>query len=95
MSLLFEAFMMIAFGLSWPFNIVKSIRTKSAKGKSLFFLILVDSGYLFGIISKILAENITWVIYFYVFNFLMVLTDIVLYFINRSRDIRLVQEMAQ
>ncbi|MBN2503793.1 MAG: hypothetical protein JXB20_00445 [Bacilli bacterium] len=89
-----EALMMIFFGLSWPFNIAKSIRTKSAKGKSPFFLVLVDLGYLAGVFSKLLSDNITWVLFFYILNFLMVLTDIILYFINRARDRRLLLETA-
>ena len=86
-----EALMMVLFGCSWPFNIIKSIKTRSTKGKSAVFLFLVDAGYLAGILSKLLSDNITWVLFFYVLNFLMVLTDIVLYFINLKRDRKLCQ----
>jgi len=86
MPQILEALMMVLFGLSWPFNIAKSIRTKSARGKSVYFLLLVDAGYLAGILSKVFAHNITWVVFFYVLNFFMVLTDIILYFINAGRD---------
>ena len=34
----FELLMIVCFGVSWPFNVAKSIRTRSAKGKSLIFL---------------------------------------------------------
>ncbi len=94
MAEIFEAMMMIFFGMSWPFNIAKSIRTKSARGKSVYFLVLVDLGYLSGIISKFLSGNISWVVFFYVLNFLMVLTDIILYFIYLARDRRIELETA-
>ena len=94
MPQILEALMMVLFGCSWPFNIIKSIKTKSAKGKSAIFLFLVDAGYLAGILSKLVAGNITWVLFFYVLNFLMVFTDIVLYFINRKRDFRLSEQAA-
>ena len=32
---IFEAVMIFCFGVSWPFSIYKSYRTKSVKGKSL------------------------------------------------------------
>jgi len=92
MPQILEALMMVLFGCAWPFNIIKSIKTKSAKGKSAVFLFLVDAGYLAGILSKLTSGNITWVLFFYVLNFLMVLTDIILFFINSKLDkIRLEQ----
>jgi len=94
MPQILEALMMVLFGCSWPFNIIKSIKTKSAKGKSAVFLFLVDAGYLAGILSKLTSGNITWVLFFYVLNFLMVLTDIVLYFVNKRRDLRLTEQAA-
>ena len=39
MSEFLEALMVIAFGISWPMNIVKSVRARTAKGKSFLFLI--------------------------------------------------------
>ena len=32
MAQVFEMIMLICFGLSWPFNIAKSIRSRTAKG---------------------------------------------------------------
>jgi len=86
MSQLLEAFMVICFGISWPFSIMKSIKSKTAKGKSLLFMSFVLVGYAFGIASKISGNNITYVFFFYVLNFVMVAADIVLYFINLKRD---------
>lgn len=76
---IFEALMLVCFGASWPFAVVKTYRTKNVKGKSSLFLSLVILGYLFGIIHKILY-NFDYVIFLYVFNCLMVLLDLILYF---------------
>jgi len=86
MSQLLEAFMVICFGISWPFSIIKSIKSKTAKGKSLLFMSFVLVGYAFGIGSKLASDNITYVFFFYVLNFVMVASDIALYFINSKRD---------
>lgn len=86
MSEFLEACMVVSFGISWPMNIIKSLRTRSAKGKSLPFLLFIFAGYICGIASKLLSGNITYVFAFYVLNLLMVGTDIVLYFRNRRLD---------
>ena len=86
MSQFLEACMVISFGISWPVNIMKSIRTRSAKGKSLLFLVLIFAGYVCGIAAKLTAGAITYVFVFYVLNLLMVGTDILLYFRNRRLD---------
>lgn len=85
---IFETAMVIAFGLSWPNNIIKSLKTKSTKGKSLAFMMLIDFGYICGIASKMLNwGNFKWyVFFFYILNFAMVTTDIILYFRYRSRE---------
>ncbi len=88
MGLILEATMIVLFGISWPFNILKSIKTRTAKGKSVYFLIFVEAGYLCGILSKIILDNVTWVVIFYSLNLLMVAADIVMYFINHRRDLR-------
>lgn len=40
-----EIRMLVAFGCLWPFNIMKSWRSKTAKGKSVAFEIIVVCGY--------------------------------------------------
>lgn len=80
---LFEILMIVSFGVSWPMNVIKSIRTKSTKGKSIAFLILIFTGYIFGIISKLVAPSFKgYVMFFYVLNLIMVGTDIILYIVN-------------
>lgn len=83
----FELLMLVCFGVSWPVNIVKSLRSRSTKGKSLLFLIIVDIGYVFGILHKLIYSRDA-VIYVYILNLLMVSTDIVLYFRNKAWENR-------
>lgn len=80
-----EFLMLCCFGFSWPFSIVKSIKTRSSKGKSLCFMILIEMGYVFGIIHKFLY-SCDWVIWAYVVLFFVVGIDIALYFRNAALD---------
>lgn len=82
---IFEFLMLCCFGFSWPFSIAKSLKSRSAKGKSLGFMLLVEVGYVFGIIHKVLYSY-NWVIWAYVSLFLLVGMDIVLYFRNAALD---------
>ena len=86
---IYEFMMLCCFGFSWPFSIIKSIRTKSAKGKSLGFMVLLELGYTFGIAHKILFDR-NWVIWAYVALFVLIAIDISLYFyysaIDRKRE---------
>jgi bacteriorhodopsin len=86
MAELFESIMVITFGLSWPTNILKSWRARTAKGTSLAFFVLVDFGYACGIAAKIISRNITYAFVFYILNFVMVVVAIAVYFRNRSLD---------
>ena len=86
MSQLFEAFMVICFGISWPLSIAKSLKSKTTKGKSMMFMFFIEIGYAFGITSKFISGNITYVLAFYVINFMMVAVDIVLYFKHIKLD---------
>ena len=47
-----EIIMILCFGASWPFNVAKSYRARTAKGKSLLFLILIEVGYLFRFVCE-------------------------------------------
>lgn len=82
-----EILMIVCFGFSWPMNVIKSYRSRTAKGKSLPFLLLISIGYVFGIIGKLIGGNFKWyVLFFYVLNLCMVLADLCLYFRNRRID---------
>ena len=93
MSEILETAMLLCFGASWPFNVIKSLKTRSTKGKSLTFLCLILSGYLLGIIGKLVnpaymgSFSSKWyVLVVYIINFVMVLTDFCLYFRNRKLE---------
>ena len=88
-----EIIMILCFGASWPFNVVKSYRARTAKGKSLLFLVLIEIGYIAGIAAKLTnpadmaAFGEKWyVLFFYVLNFTMVAADVVLYARNKRLD---------
>ena len=86
-----EVAMLVLFGISWPISLVKSIRSKSTKGKSLLFLILIDIGYICGMTSKIVSTTFVWstdwwVFAIYVINFSFVTSDLIVYFINKNRE---------
>ena len=78
---LFEFLMLFCFAFSWPFSILKSIRSGSTKGKSLMFMLLVFFGYIFGIIHKVLY-SFNWVTWAYVTGLSLVGVDLVLYWRN-------------
>ncbi len=82
---IFEALMLLCFGLSWPFAIVRSYRARSVKGKSLAFLVLLLLAYIAGILHKALF-SFDIVIALYIYNFVMVAADIALYIRNSKLD---------
>lgn len=86
MSQIFEAIMVICFGMSWPLSVYKSWKSRTAKGKSLLFEVFIWVGYVCGIVGKIVTDNITYVFIFYVLNIVMVSIDICLYVRNRKLD---------
>lgn len=93
MSELMEIIMVVSFGVSWPMNVIKSYKSRTAKGKSLGFLCLIFFGYIAGIISKLVNEAYMaafgqkwYVLVFYILNLLMVGTDLILYFRNKKID---------
>ena len=93
MAELLEIIMIVSFGASWPLNVIKSYRARSAKGKSLPFLCLIFFGYIAGIASKlvndaymaVIAEK-WYVLFFYVLNLIMVGADLLLYVRNARLD---------
>lgn len=82
---IFEAGMLIGFGVAWPMNIIKSLKSKTAAGKSVVFQWAVLAGYVCGIINKILYSR-DLVLVLYIINFLMISVDTALYYRNRALD---------
>ena len=83
---LFEMLMLLCFATAWPFSIIKQLRTKRTEGKSILFSYIVLAGYLFGFINKIVMDDINYVIYFYILDFFLVLTDVILYYRYRPKN---------
>ena len=85
----FEAGMLICFGASWPFAVIKTYKTKNVKGKSILFLTLIILGYICGIINKIL-NSVDIVLWLYVINLLLVSTDF--FFCLKYRNLQINKE---
>lgn len=88
-----ETLMIVSFGASWPMNVIRSYKARTAKGKSLSFLLLILFGYIAGIISKCINPAYMaqfaqkwYVLFFYCLNFIMVSADLCLYFRNKKLD---------
>ena len=83
---IFELLMLLAFGISWPISIIKTIKSSSVEGKSILFLIIIFLGYVSGTIHKLLY-SMDWVISLYIINGLFVLTDLVLVLVKKNKKI--------
>ena len=96
-----EVIMIVSFGASWPFNVMKSYKARTTKGKSLTFLCLIFFGYIAGVVMKAIKINlssnagnfegiaafISWLaLSVYILNLLMVGTDLGLYVRNYRLD---------
>lgn len=99
-----EIIMVICFGASWPFNIVKAYKARTTKGTSLLFMSLIGIGYIGGIMCKIFTlidkGSLTWLSWvafaFYIINISMVTTGVIFYFRNKKLDKqRALQEKAE
>ena len=69
---------------AWPISIVRMIRSKSTKGKSLFFSSVIVLGYAFGIVHKCLYD-LNWVLSVYILNFLLVSVDTAVFIYTRNK----------
>ncbi len=86
MAELLESTMLICFGLSWPMNLAKNIRARSAKNMSLQFILLIITGYIAGISAKLYNHRFNYVLVVYLLNLVVVSANVVVYFINRRYD---------
>ena len=77
----FEIVMLLCFASAWPFSIYKSYTSRQTAGKSLLFMYVVEIGYIAGLFHKYFY-NMDGVFYLYLFNFILVLIDICLYYRN-------------
>ena len=103
-----ESLMVICFGISWPINIAKAWKAKTAKGTSVLFYFFIWIGYVFAIVGKLCliyyyvniqgtADKWTevvnpYVFFFYLLNTVMVTLGILIYFRNCHLDRKIGKE---
>ena len=79
--------MIICFGFAWPVSVYKSYVSRSTKGKSVFFLFIVLTGYVAGMIHVIIDyPGLSYLNVLYAINTTMIVADILLYFRNRRLE---------
>ncbi len=83
---LFEALMLICFGFSWPLNVIKAYKARTAKGTSLAFIFLIITGYLAGIAAKFINHQFNYVLAVYFLNLAIVMMNVLVYIRNKSLD---------
>lgn len=83
---LLEAGMLVCFGFSWPLNVVKAYRAKTARGTSLAFIILIITGYIAGISAKIINNQFNYVLCVYFLNLAIVSANVFVYIRNKRLD---------
>lgn len=79
----FEAGMMVCFGISWPIAAYKTYKSKCVGGKSIYFSCLILLGYIFGILHKIIY-SMDYVIILYLLNTLFLIIDMCLWYRYRN-----------
>jgi hypothetical protein len=86
MSSIFEVLMLLCFAVSWPFNIRASYKARTARFKSVMFEVIVEIGYVFGMLNKVVNDSVNYVFAFYILDFVLVAIDLCLYVRNRHID---------
>ena len=92
MGSILETVMLVCFGFSWPLNVIKAYKAKTAKGMSLPFILLIITGYIAGISAKLISGQINYVLIAYILNLAIVSVNIIIYFRNVSLDKKRLQE---
>ena len=93
MGSILETVMLVCFGFSWPLNVIKAYRAKTAKGTSLPFILLIITGYIAGISAKLISGQINYVLIAYILNLAIVSLNLIVYFHNVSLDKKRLQGM--
>ena len=92
MGSILETVMLVCFGFSWPLNVIKAYRAKTAKGTSLPFILLIITGYIAGISAKLISGQINYVLIAYILHLALVSLNVIVYFRNVSLDKKRLQE---
>ena len=83
-SPILETIMLVCFGFSWPMNLIKAYKAKTAKSTSLPFILLIITGYIAGICAKLASGNLNYVLIAYLLNLAIVSLNRVVYFRNEK-----------
>lgn len=89
---IFEVIMLLCFAAAWPANILKAYRARTAVGTSLPFMLIIEAGYVCGMMNKVVNNEVfidgvfNYVLAFYILDFCLVLIGVILYFRNRAID---------
>ena len=86
MGSILETIMLVCFGFSWPLNVIKAYKARTAKGTSLPFILLIIMGYISGISAKIISGQINYVLIAYIINLAIVSLNVIVYFRNTALD---------
>ena len=86
-----EAGMLVCFGVSWPVDILKLLRSRRTEGKSLAFMVIILIGYCLGLTAKFIhgaSPDVGFqpVAALYALNLLFVAIDIALYLRFRRQE---------
>ena len=93
MGSILETVMLVCFGFSWPLNVTKAYKAKTAKGTSLPFILLVIVGYVAGITAKLISGQINSVLIAYLLNLAIVSLNVIVYCRNVSLDKKRLQSL--
>lgn len=78
--------MLLGFAAAWPFNISRAWKARSTAGVSLVFYITIEMAYICGMLSKLVKDEVNYVLGFYILDFTLVLIAILIYFRNRRLE---------
>lgn len=86
MGSILETVMLVCFGISWPLNVIKAYRARTAKGTSLPFILMIMVGYVAGITAKVISGQTNYVLAAYILNLAIVSLNLIIYFRNVALD---------
>ena len=83
---IFEVGMMLCFAAAWPFNIARAWRARTAIGSSPWFMVVIEVGYILGMINKVVNDDVNYVFACYVLDFILVRSGLAIFVRNTAID---------
>lgn len=81
---IFELLFFVLVACAWPISMLRMLRNKSTKGKSVLFSGILLLGYVFGIGHKFVYD-LDWVVAVYFLNVLLIAADTIIYFYIKNK----------